>query len=405
MLRHVRSVLVRAPHVRLRHLRRLDDRIAAHLDGVAVAGAYGASVCQAALERAGAGEVFACAVRALEDHDDAALERLFAIAALLPDAKRGLLSAFGWVSAPVLQGVVRALLASPMPLRREVAIAACRLHRVDPGPALIAALGDPEAGLRTEAARALGELGRTDVLPSLLDALADADAEVAFRAAVAACLLGDRGDALAALEHLAQPGQPLAERARLPWLLACGVDRGHEHVQALGQAAANGAGPAKRQLIRACGWLGDTAAVPWLIDLMGDDVQARIAGEAFSLMTGADLALLDLERKPPANAPNGPNDDPADTDVALDEDESLPWPDAALVRRWWQAQGPTMPAAGARSFMGAPPSAAHGATVLRDATQRQRLVAAQWVCLLAPGTPLFPVCAPSWRQQRLLSCG
>ena len=55
LLRHVRSVLVRAPHVRLRHLRRLDDRISAHLDGVAVAGTYGHSVCQAALERPGRG--------------------------------------------------------------------------------------------------------------------------------------------------------------------------------------------------------------------------------------------------------------------------------------------------------------------------------------------------------------
>lgn len=37
-LRHMRSNLVSAPHVKLRHLRRLDDRLAAHLDGLAVAG-------------------------------------------------------------------------------------------------------------------------------------------------------------------------------------------------------------------------------------------------------------------------------------------------------------------------------------------------------------------------------
>jgi hypothetical protein len=40
-LRNVRSVLVAAPHVKLLHLRRLDDRLAAHLDGLAVAGEFG----------------------------------------------------------------------------------------------------------------------------------------------------------------------------------------------------------------------------------------------------------------------------------------------------------------------------------------------------------------------------
>ena len=59
MLRHVRSVLVRAPHVGLLHLGRLDERIAAHLDGLAVAGEYGSRLCLAALERPGCGEVFA----------------------------------------------------------------------------------------------------------------------------------------------------------------------------------------------------------------------------------------------------------------------------------------------------------------------------------------------------------
>jgi len=138
---------------------------------------------------------------------------------------------------------------------------------------------------------------------------------------------------------------------------------------------------------------------------MADLQVSRLAGEAFTLMTGADLAKLDLERKPPEGASDGqfggPNEDPADDNVALDEDESLPWPDPERVQGWWQANQGSFPAA-QRFFMGAGPSPAQALKVLREGGQRQRIAAAQWACLLTPGTPLFPTAAPAWRQQRWL---
>jgi hypothetical protein len=60
---------------------------------------------------------------------------------------------------------------------------------------------------------------------------------------------------------------------------------------------------------------------------------------------------------------------------------------------------------GVRVFMGAVPSAAHCTQVLRDGCQRQRAVAARHLCLLNPGTPLFAIAAPAWRQQRQLDGG
>jgi len=65
---------------------------------------------------------------------------------------------------------------------------------------------------------------------------------------------------------------------------------------------------------------------------MSHGTLARLAGEAFSMITGADLAALDLERKPPEGLHTGPSDAPAD------EDDSLPWPDRERVLRWWQAR-------------------------------------------------------------------
>lgn len=400
-LRNVRGILVRAPHVRVKQLRRLDERIAAHLDGLAVAGEHGRALCRAALARAGAGEVFAFAVRALEEHDDAALDRAIALAAALPDARRGLLSAIGWVSAACLRGTAQGLLASPEPLRRELGIAACRLHRVDPGPALVSALRASEPALRASAARAAGELGRIDLLEDVLAQMESGEAMVTLTAAAGGCLLGDRGRALRALEMRALGDDPSAAEADPCLFLATDFARGRELLRDIAQRAPRDA-LVERRVVRAAGLLGDSRLLPWLIERMDDDAKARRAGEAFSLITGADLAALDLERKPPAMIPGGPNDDPEDTNVALDEDDGLPWPDRTLVERWWSAHAATMPL-DARCFMGAPVSREHADEVLRSGFQRQRLVAARLRCLLAPGTPLFPTHAPSWRQSRLLA--
>jgi uncharacterized protein (TIGR02270 family) len=150
------------------------------------------------------------------------------------------------------------------------------------------------------------------------------------------------------------------------------------------------------------GIVGDPAYIPWLIKHTADDTLARLAGEAFTLITGADLALLDLERKPPENFESGPNDDPDDPNVALDPDEGLPWPDQAKVQAWWDANASRFQP-GQRYFMGAPVTREHCIDVLKNGYQRQRILAAHYLCLLEPGTPLFNTSAPAWRQQKLLA--
>ena len=157
-----------------------------------------------------------------------------------------------------------------------------------------------------------------------------------------------------------------------------------------------------RLLIQGIGVAGDPHYVPWLIQLMQDLKLTRLAGESFSLITGLDLAYLDLERRPPENVELGPNDDPNDDDVAMDEDDSLPWPDPEKIAAWWQANGPRF-APGTRYFMGEPPSPAHCLGVLKTGFQRQRIAAAEYLCLMKPGTPMFNTAAPAWRQQRLLA--
>ncbi len=92
-----------------------------------------------------------------------------------------------------------------------------------------------------------------------------------------------------------------------------------------------------RLVIEGSGIVGDPAYVPWLIKQMADDNLARLAGEAFTLITGADLALLDFEGDRPERMESGPNDKPDDPNVEMDADEGLPWPDPAKVQTWWDA--------------------------------------------------------------------
>ncbi|WP_225612852.1 TIGR02270 family protein [Variovorax sp. VRV01] len=397
LLCNQRFFLAASGHTRLHHLRRLDDRLAAHLDGLAVARDAGSRACDEALARAGRGEVFAAIVLALENHDLPRIERLLAIAELLPDVRDAVALAGGWASGESLRGIAKDMLDSPHAFRRAVAIAACDFHMVDPGDALHAAVADADVVLRGQALRAAGECGRRDLAAVCIAALQDEDAGCRFWAARSAVLLGER--------H--KPVHPLHDATLLP-----GTLHGRLALSLLFKLATPAQAapllaemldkPAHvRDAVRCAGTVGDTRLVPWLIAQMEEPALARLAGEAFSTITGLDLAWLDLERKPPEGVESGPRDAPEDDDVAMDEDDGLPWPDPARISSWWAANGRGF-VPGERYFLGQVPSWAHCVGVLKHGFQRQRLAAAEYLCLLRPGSKLFPTGAPAWRQQRWL---
>lgn len=397
-LRHVRSVLVRAPHVKLHQLARLDERIAAHLDGLAVAGDFGRTLCAAALEHPGVGEVFAAAVRALEEKDQQRVDRLVALVEAMPESARGLISAFGWVSAQFLQGTIKEFLGASNPYRRLVGLAACAMHRVDPGPMLDTAMSDAEVRLRARALRTAGECGRRDLLQGCSNRLGDEDSACGFWAAYSAVLLGNRGAALDRLASIFQAPGPHREQAMRLVLRALDPPRAHTLLRDFAQHD-----PANvRTLLQGAGIAGDPQYVPWLIKHMNDLKLARLAGESFTLITGADLAWLDLERRPPEGAEFGPTENPEDEGVDMDPDDSLPWPDPEKIQKWWAGNAHQFQS-GVRFFMGSPPNREHCIDVLKNGYQRQRIAAAEYLCLLTPGTSLFNTAAPAWRQKRWLS--
>lgn len=406
-LRRLRSTLVRMPRVRLTDLARLDERIAAHLDGVAASGAAGAALAkQAVFERPGLGEIFVATVHAIEVQDTPLLRQLLAISQTLLPARSGLLSALGWVSAGDLRGTARSLLDDPEPWLREAGLAACAMHQADPGAALVQALHDPEPGLRVRALRIAGQLGRRDLLSDCRVALADPDARCVREAARAAVLLGDRSDALSVLQSIATPADAL-EPGFAAWRVLLGALPVAHARSVLAVPARDLLGV--RAAIHGITVVGDPHFVPWLIARMNDSAVARLAGDAFSSITGVDIAADGLECKPllrPRSDPDAIDDDapePTEGDAGqVGEDDDLPWPDPGKVAAWWQSHASRFEP-GRRYLMGQEPSASVCAAVLHEGTQRQRCAAAERLALLAPGTPLFNVAAPSWRQTQWLA--
>ena len=396
-LRSTRTHLVSAPHVKLLHLGRLDERLAAHLDGVAVAGDFGARLADTALESSGIGELFVATVGAIQDGQSARLDKLLSLAEALPDAQAGLISAFGWVSADALKGIVSALLHAPSSFRQRVGIAACAMHRVDPGSALNAAVSSADAPLRARALRCAGEVARRDLLPACIDHSKDEDSPSEFWAAWSAVLLGDRRTVIDTLKtHAFSPG-PFRHRALQLALKVMDPKDAHGFLQSLAPDPKN-----MRVLIQGSGIAGDPLYLPWLIKQMTIPEFARVAGESFGFITGLDIAYDGLEGGRPEGFESGPNDDPNDDNVEMDPDDNLPWPDPEKIQKWWDANKHCFHT-GVRYFMGEPVNGENCKRVLRDGYQRQRIAAAFYLSLLQPGTPLFPTSAPAWRQKRWLA--
>jgi len=376
-------------------LGRLDERLSAHLDGVAVAGGAAWAYCEAAIDEAWPGAVFATSVRAVEARDYERLENLFSLVQDQPVMISELISAFGWLPPDRLKGMVTALLKSGDPLRRMVGVAACARHRVDPGITAGAYIGDVDPVVRSRSLRAAGELGiRGFALP--LASLANDEPECRTWGCWSAVLLGDRMRALSMLAEDAMESSPLQSSAFQLVLLASEVQEGH----ALLQACASDPNKA-RLLIKGAGYVGDVRYVQWLIAQMVDKGLARLAGESFSMITGLDLTQPPFFIEPTTDHEIVSTDDPMDDDVRVNEDDDLPWPNQDKVQAWWSQNGARfMP--GVRHFSGAPISRSHCAGVLKNGYQRQRIAAAYHLSLLSPGTPLFEWRAPAWRQEREL---
>ena len=117
------------------------------------------------------------------------------------------------------------------------------------------------------------------------------------------------------------------------------------------------------------------------------------------MITGMDLAESDLETldEPEGFMDMGPDDDPANHNIAMDEDEDLPWPDPERIRAWWQSSAklPT----GKYYLNGREKTRNELAIVLREGFQRQRNAAADNLALMNPASLFFDTSLPTNKQR------
>ncbi len=392
----LRSVAVKEPHYDLsKDLTRLDDRLEAHLDGLRIAGEAAWDICRAALEAGEAGEAFAAGTLAFESGDAPRLTEILSVLEKVPEAGPGLVSAMGWVPFDRVGNHLWKLQTSSVPALRYVGIAAAAVHREDPGPALKDALKAEEPRLAARAFKAAGELGRTDLAAFFWPGYSHTDRRVRFWAGWAGALLGDMNSIDVLKRLVEEQGRYRDESAGMALRRMDVEERKGWH----GELVRNPA--CLRQAAIGTGVIGEPALVPWLIEKMAVDDVARVAGEALTMITGVDIAYLDLERNRPEGFESGPTENPEDEDVAMDPDENLPWPDPALIEKWWASHASEFKP-GQRYLVGKPITPENLQWVLRHGRQRQRAAAAIELALLDPGAPLFEVRAPAARQKRLL---
>ena len=392
----LRDGAVKQPHYNLNDLVKLDARIEACIDGIRIARDPGWELSEQALIFEEAGEVFTAALLAYESGDANKIETVLKIAGHDLEVFSGFMSALGWLPFPMVEPWLMGMANANASIYRFSSIAAYSLHRVDPGPFLNKAIQDEHSLVQARALRLAGELKRKDLLIELQGFFQSGDDNLRFWSVWSAILLGDHS----AIEHIKPyftTKSPYFNRAFQLVLRCMDIPTAQQWLQGLAKFP-----DTLRHVIKGAGIVGDPAFVPWIIKQMENKKVARVASEAFVMITGVDFDDQKLEGEWPEGFEAGPTENPQDDNVAMDPDEDLPWPEPSLVAQWWE-QNKHRYQEGVRYLVGQPITVDHCRQVLHTGYQRQRRAAALELAIRVSSEPLFNTSAPGKRQQQLLS--
>jgi uncharacterized protein (TIGR02270 family) len=379
----LRSIAVNQPHYRQQDLLELEQRIDAQLNGLMTAPEQAWSICEEALvSTEEPGEAFAAAVLAFRSLDIQKIQRAIEISLSAERAFPGLASAIGWLPGRICHSWIKKFLTSKDLNHKYLAITVCSLRREDPREYLNKILQREDClahpKLYARAIRLVGELKRRDLIPALHIAIASDDPEVSFWANWSAAILGDRAR-LHNLKQIVLNEGVFQKKAIDLAFRGLPIEEARQWIGLLAKNTKNA-----REVIYATAVLGDPQAVPWLINQMRIPELTRVSGEAFTTITGIELEAngLSLDELPDLDNQFS-DDETSKSDVDLDMDEHLPFPDVNKVAAVWQKYQQHF-ISGKRYFLGKLVETEHLKHQFSQGTQRHRRAAALELALLQP---------------------
>ncbi|PKG84090.1 hypothetical protein CXF85_09220 [Colwellia sp. 75C3] len=388
----MRAIAVNQPHYDQESLLELEVRLNANLDGLMSTFELSWNIALEQLEYEQGGECFAAAIIAFRSRDLAKIKTIVDHAFTNDDTFIGLASALVWLPKALVNDWINKFLYSKSLDHKYLAIAVCSMRRKNPGDVIQDILTRDDClthhKLLARTLRLVGEL-KLYVYANIAETmLQHEDPSVAFWANWALLLLGEKKhiNNLYPFINEVTPHQIPAIQIAFKVLPApqarawiSELAKNPDHIRAV---------------IIASGVLGDPHTIPWLIDRMKSFETAKIAGEAFVLITGIDLNRYELIIDTPGDITVVPNDDNEDEMVELDDDEHLPFPYVSKISHMWLKHR-TKFIPGSRYILGVElgqnnPAASNKLNqVIQHSSQRQRHSAALSLALLDPQSPLF----------------
>lgn len=391
-----RSLAMGQAHHSVSSIRKLELRINNHLKGLMIAPQHAWKISLELAENKESGEIFVLTVLAIHSGESEKIHAALTLGADNPDTLKGLISALGWLPSDRVHPLLKPWIENKNILLRHLAVATCSVRRLDPQRYLNSLFNDTgnkeNIPLYCRMLRLVGELKRHDLASHLKAAQAHDNVDVKFWASRSTLLLGD----VTALETM----EPYVLQANTHQLKAIDIalrcqpqTHAWTWINALVKTPEQTA-----QTIIALSTLGDPHGVNWLLARMAEPMHAKIAGHAFSIMTGIDLLQEGLAGHRSFNLDDDDNDD--EETPTVDGYENLPIPQVEKVSQRWQ-QIRHQFNAGCRYFLGRPiasPILQH--TILKG-NQGQRLSACMELALLDK-TTVYPNAKATLHQQGIV---
>ena len=407
-----------SPRLDLDGLERFSYLLAAHLEGIEVAGDAGWQPSLAALQKwKQTGEAFVCAYTALQNNDPAQLDEVMQEVGARPDELlRSMISALAWVPrARALEAIANWSGGDSGAVKQVAALRAAALM----GHSATASLSQPigyfltntDAHVRGAACRAAAVSGRSSTADTQLrTALQDPELAVRAEAAIALgkhAYMQDQQSTPTIIKVAdtlwhAIVAQVDLHNAATGWYSKQTLRRLNRWVQHLAwlvplgnaELAALLAFMPARVALRFVAYHGDPAHLPFVVSQMGDVNTARYAGWVWQAITGVDIKAAGMA------LPDPELDDtaPAVTQARLDADVGMALPNVQAIGQYSTAALQK----GKRYLLGQQLSLAHTLDVLEDAPQALRSIAAIHLQLSHPEANLG-LRGPVQAQQQLLS--